>query len=150
MYEWLKFKNPFTCIIAGPSGSFESTFCITLLQNLDTLCTEQKFKGRIIWCYGEKRAVPHIQLYSFNNNVRYYKAVPGNNNFANAKGEPCLIILDDLLTEVYLEDVCVLLTSGSHHRNISLTLISQNLFHQVRNCRDISLNAKYLVSFRDK
>jgi len=44
-------------------------------------------------------------------------------------------------------------TRGSHHRNISVNLITQNLFHQGRNCRDISLNAHYVVALineRDK
>jgi len=44
-------------------------------------------------------------------------------------------------------------TKGSHHRNISVLLFTQNLFHQGTNCRDISLNAKYLVvlkNVRDK
>ena len=149
MYEWLRFKHPFTCILAGPSSSGKTTFCITLLQNLDTLCAEREFKGGIIWCYSEKTAVPHKQLSALNKNVQYHKGVPDNNNFANARGEPCLLILDDLLTEVYSEDVCVLFTRGSHHRNISVILITQNLFHQGRNCRDISLNAKYLVLFKN-
>jgi hypothetical protein len=63
-----------------------------------------------------------------------------------------LIILDDLLTETYSKDVSVLFTKGSHHRNISVILIAQNLFHQGRNARDI-LNAKYLgllKNVRDK
>ena len=70
-------------------------------------------------------------------------------NFENAQGEPCLIILDDLLTEVYSEDVCVLFTRRSHHRNISVRIITQNLFHHGRNCRDISLKAKYFVLFKN-
>jgi len=50
---------------------------------------------------------------------------------------------------VYSKDVCDLFTKGSHHRNISVILISQNLFHQGRFCRDISLNAKYSVALRN-
>jgi hypothetical protein len=49
--------------------------------------------------------------------------------------------------------VCDLFTKGSHHRSISVILITQNLFHQGRYCRDISLNATYLVllkNVRDK
>jgi hypothetical protein len=44
-------------------------------------------------------------------------------------------------------------TKGSHHKNISVILVSQNLFHQARHGRDISLIAKYLVllkNVRDK
>ena len=41
--------------------------------------------------------------------------------------------------------MCDLFTKGSNHRNISVILITQNLFHQGKFCRDISLNAKYIV-----
>jgi len=81
-------------------------------------------------------------------NVQYNKGVP-KNNLENAQGPSCLIILDELLTEVYSEDVCVLFKRGNHHRNISVILITQNLYHEGWNCRDISLNAKYLVLFKN-
>ena len=148
MYDWLRFKHPFTCIIAGPRNSGKSTFCITFLQNLDTLWTEQKFKGGIIWYYSEKTAVPQKQLSEVKKNVQYHKGVP-KSNFENTQGALCLIILDNMLTEVYSEDVRVLFTRGSHQRSISVILIKQNLFHQGRNCRDIFLNAKYLVLFKN-
>ena len=35
------------------------------------------------------------------------------------------------------------------HRNISVILITQKLFHQGRYCRDISLNVKYLVLLKN-
>ena len=74
-------------------------------------------------------------------------------NFENKKGKPCFIILDDLLNDVYPEEVCNIFTKGSHHRNISIILITQNHFHQGRYCRDMSLNGKDLVflkNIRDK
>ena len=52
------------------------------------------------------------------------------------------------VNDVYSKQVCDLFTKGSHHRNISVILITQNLFHQGRYCRDISLNAKYLVPLK--
>ena len=58
-------------------------------------------------------------------------------------------ILYDLLNEAYSKDVCDLLTKGSHYRNISVILITQNLFHQRRYCRDISLNAMYIVVLKN-
>ena len=38
-----------------------------------------------------------------------------------------------------------LFTRGSHHRNLSVVYIVQNLFHQGKGCRSISLNSHYLV-----
>jgi hypothetical protein len=80
-------------------------------------------------------------------NVSFHEGVP--QNFSNEHGKPCLIILDDLLNEVYSKDVCVLFAKGSHHRNISVILITHNLFHQGRFCRDIGLNAEYSVALKN-
>lgn len=145
----IKFKHPFTCIVSGPTGSGKSSFTLKFLQHLDSLCTEPEFRGGIIWCYSEKAAVPERQLTSLPNKdvISYHEGVP--QDFGNAHGKPCLIVLDDLLNEVYSKDVCDLFTKGSHHRNISVILITQNLFHQGRFCRDISLNAKYSVALKN-
>ena len=140
MNDYLKFNAPFTCILSGPSGYGKSSFCIRFLQNLDTLCTELHFSGGITWCYSERAAVPSLAGLK----VRFHVGVPEKIGEAQG-GKPCLVILDDLLNDVYSEQVCDLYTKGSHHRNISVILITHNLFHQGHYCRDISLNAKYLV-----
>jgi len=134
MSDDLKFKHPFTCIIIGPSGSGKSSFCVLFLHNLDALCTERDFDCGVIWCYSEETAVPSPTK------------LPKSDVHFN-EGRPCLV------NDVYSKQVCDLLTKGSHHRNISVILITQNLFHQGRYCRDISLNVKYLVllkNVRDK
>ena len=119
MTDDLKFKAPFTCIISGPRGSGKSSFCIRFLQNLDTLCTERHFSGGIIWCYSERAVVPSLAGL----NVRFHEGVP--EKIGDAQGrKPCLVILDDLLYVVYSEQVCDLFTKGSHHRNISVILIT--------------------------
>jgi len=50
----------------------------------------------------------------------------------------------------YSTKVSQLFTKGSHHRNISLVLITQNLFPQGPSSRDISLNRKYIVVFKNR
>ena len=50
---------------------------------------------------------------------------------------------------MFSQAVCDLFTKGSHHRNLSVILITQNFFHQAPHCRDISLNAKYLVALKN-
>ncbi len=70
-------------------------------------------------------------------------------NFAKAGNKPCLIILDDLLNDAYSGEVCILFTKGSYHRNISVILITQNLFNQGNHCRTILLNAKYIVLLKN-
>ena len=96
-----------------------------------------------MWCYGKKRAVlSHLPI-----NIRIHEGVP--EDFGITNGEPSLVILDDLLTDLYSKQVCELFKRGSHHRNLSVILITQNLFHQGRFCRDISLNAHYIGAFKN-
>ena len=146
----LKFKHPFTCILSGPSGSGNSTFWIRFLQNHDALCRERDFDGGLIWCYSEKTAVPSPTVPP-KRNVRFNEVNPAY--FDNVRGRLYLVILDDLLNDVYSKHVCDLFKKGSHHGKISLILITQNLFQKGRFCRHISLNAKYpvlLKNVRDK
>jgi len=42
-----------------------------------------------------------------------------------------------------------LFTKRSHHRNISMVPITQNVFNQVPSSRDISANSKYTVVFKN-
>ena len=143
----IRFKHPFTCIVSVLSGSGKSSFNLRFVQHLDSLCTEPDFSGGIIWCYSEKYIDPREKLTSLHKNVSFHEGVP--QNFGNEQGKPCLIILDDLLNDVFSKDVCDLFTKGSHHRNISVILMTQNLFHQGCFCRDMSLNAKYSVTLKN-
>jgi len=92
------------------------------------MCTERNFDGGVIWCYSEKTAVPNQQLAVLKKKIRYNDGVPSG--FENVYGRTCIIILDDLLNDAYSKEVCDLFTKGSHHRYITVILITPNLFQQ--------------------
>jgi hypothetical protein len=106
MDDDLKLKHPFTAIISGPKGSTKSSLFIRFLHNLNSLCTEKNFDGGIIWCFGERTAVPEQELLKISDNIRFYGGVP--NNCEKKNGKPGLIILDDLL-DVHSEEVSIYL-----------------------------------------
>jgi hypothetical protein len=145
MGDDLKFKDPFSCLMSGTSGSGKTSFCISFLQNLKALCTAPNFRGGIVWCYS-KNTIPYQHL-AGKKHVRFHEGVPAG--FNNSGEKPCLIILDDLIIYAYSKDVCDIFSKGRHHRNIIVILITQNLFHQGKDCRDISLNAKYIVVLKN-
>jgi len=121
------FKHPFSFIMSGTSGSSKTSFCIHLLQNLDALCTGREFASGIIWCLSEKTAVPERQQFRCKN-VKYNEGVPESFG-GGGGGKPCLVMLGDMLNDVYSKQLCDLFTRGSHQKNISVILITQNLFH---------------------
>ena len=59
-------------------------------------------------------------------------------------------MIDDMQASA-LNNICIanLFSRESHHRNISVILILQNLFHQGKYCRDISLNTHYFFLFKN-
>ena len=61
-----------------------------------------------------------------------------------------LIVFDDQMIDASKDKRIVnLFTRGSHHRNRSVIYIVQNLYHQGKGSRSISLNSHYLVLFKN-
>jgi len=59
-----------------------------------------------------------------------------------------LLTIDDLMYETN-NDITKLVTRGSHHTNTSVIFITQNMFSAGKETRTITLNAQYLVLFKN-
>ena len=61
-----------------------------------------------------------------------------------------LIVLDDQMIDASKDKrIENLFTRGSHHRNLSVIYIVQNLFYQEKDSRSITLNSHYLILFKN-
>ena len=61
-----------------------------------------------------------------------------------------LVVLDDQMAEAgKMEEMSNLFTKGSHHRNITVVYIVQNVFDKGKVHRTISLNSHYIVLFKN-
>ena len=61
-----------------------------------------------------------------------------------------LIVFDDKMIDASKDKRIVnFFNRGSHHRNLSVIYIVQNLFYQGKGSRSISLNSHYLVLFKN-
>ena len=61
-----------------------------------------------------------------------------------------MIVFDDQMIDASKDKRIVnLFTRGSHHRNLRVIYIVQNLFHWGKSSRSISLNSHYLVLFKN-
>ena len=96
MDDDLKFKHPFSCIVRGTTISGKSSFCIRIIQEIQTLCTEREIGGRIMWSDGEKTSV--LARQQLPSNLNYNEGVPDKIGCGGAKR--CLVILDDLLNDI--------------------------------------------------
>ena len=140
--KWVEVPNllhPFTCMVAGPTFSGKSTFVKQLVQERnDRIHLPPEF---VMWCYSEWQPIfEHLR------DINFHQGLPDLEKFdPNARN---LLIIDDLMDKVDGR-VSELFTKGSHHRNISVIYIVQNLFHNAKQHRTISLNTQYMVLFKN-
>ena len=79
--------------------------------------------------------------------IEFNEGVPSISEFDSGKGS-CLLILDDLMHETN-DVVTKLFTRLSHHTNTSVIFITQNIFGGGKETRTITLNAQYMVLFKN-
>lgn len=99
---------------------------------------------RIMFYYSEWQSA-YLEM---GKNVDFHEGLPQLSDFSG-DDRPKLIILDDLMSESSNKTVVDIFTKYSHHKNLSVIYLTQNLFHQGRGQRDISLNAHYIVVFKN-
>lgn len=97
--------------------------------------------SEVIWCYKEWQ--PGYETVT---GVTFVEGLPKAEEWHGDKRR--LVIVDDLMSETD-ERVTKFFTKGSHHRNLSVMYLVQNLFGKNKEQRTISLNSHYLVVFKN-
>ena len=135
----LTWKHPFTSIVAGPSGCGKTQFTLKFIKNVKLIVEPPPEK--IIWCYGV-----YQKLFEELPEVEFNEGLPEISSFDGK--HKTLLILDDLMHETD-DRVTKIFTKISHHMDVSVLYLSQNLFYGGKQNRTIGLNAHYLVLFRN-
>ncbi len=138
----LTFKHPSRWIIFGPSGCGKTTFISKLIENskemfgfnFDTMlyCSSQGFP-----------TIKNPNIFMCNTFTEEY--VENLNEKENN-----LIVIDDNM-HISTNDLKIsdLFTKKSHHKNITVIILLQNLFPKSKYMRDISISSNYIVLFKN-
>ena len=135
-HTWLA---PFTCVISGPTGSGKSVFVQRLIKHAKTVISPPP--ERILYCYGV-----YQEKFSKIEDVEFSEGLHSLEEFDG--GKHSLVIIDDLMHETN-DAVSKLFTRGSHHTNTSVIYITQNIFKANKETRNITLNAQYIVLYKN-
>lgn len=135
----LMLKHPFTATVAGPTGCGKTQFTFRLIENAVKMIDPPPRK--IWYCYGE-----YQPLFARYPQVIFNEGLPDISNFDGK--DPALLVIDDLMQETN-DTVANIFTKISHHRNVSVLYLTQNLFPKNKHARTISLNSHYLVLFKN-
>jgi len=148
-----RFESPATILVSGGTSSGKSYLVARILKHADSLFSKKVHE--IMYCYGV-----WTELYSKMeanreiDNLHFHHGLPTKqelDEFADPNLHK-IICVDDLLKESSGSDLMEdLFTRDSHHKNISVIYISQNLFYSgsggggKNKNRTISLNTQYFL-----
>ena len=133
------FRSPSTCVIAGPTGCGKTVLLLKILKHVNEIFEIPPIK--IIWCY----TVYQDKFKEFENMIEFHEGIYDVKRLEGMRGHK-IIILDDLLHKLN-EDIAEMFTVMSHHLNLTVFFITQNIFSKNKHMRDVTLNTQYLILF---
>jgi hypothetical protein len=131
----LQWKHPFTAIVAGPTGCGKTSFVLKFIKYAKDVITPPP--EHILWCYGTFQ-----EAFNDLDEVELHEGLP-NIDMLQSK---TLMVIDDLMSEAD-DRLNKIFTKYSHHKDISVLFLTQNLFH--KGARTMTLNSHYLVLFKN-
>jgi hypothetical protein len=137
------FKHPFTAIVAGPTKAGKTVWVKNLILNAE--CMISPVPVDIYYSYSEWQPMYQELVH---NGVHMVEGLPDMALLKANPEKPKFLVLDDLMQEMKNEKKLVqLFTRGSHHWNLSILHIVQNLFFE--GLRTSRVNAQYLVLMKN-
>lgn len=143
-----KLLHPFTAIVSGPTGCGKTELVSALLHASPTMFEPRPV--RLVWLYGKwqkkfedlKKTLP-IPKVEFRQGL---ENLPTNFD----RGVTNVLVVDDLMDDAGKDGrMADLFTKGSHHDNLSIFFLTQNLFPRGKECRTLSVNSHYMFIFKN-
>jgi hypothetical protein len=131
------FHSPFTSIISGATGTGKSQWIIKLIKNANEMIDPPP--QHILYCYSE---INNDIINLKKNGVEVFNGVP-TKELIMSKPKNLLLILDDLTNDINSDFLSILFTKGSHHWNVSVMLVCQNLFD--KNVKIARINSHIII-----
>lgn len=135
----LPWEHPFTCLVAGSSGSGKTFFVQKMIESKKDMI--HPTPERIVWAYSIWQPI-----FDTMPGVEFVEGLPEADIFDPRTNN--LLVIDDLQGEEN-KSVCKWFTKVSHHKNVSVFYLVQNLFDKSKEHRTISLNSHYMVLFKN-
>ena len=137
------FKHPFTAIVSGPTKAGKTVWVKNLILNANRMIFLPP--EEIYFCYTEWQPLYHELA---NEGVQLIQGLPDMAKLKADTRKAKLLILDDLMQDMKKDKNLVqLFTRGSHHWNLSVLHIVQNLFFE--GLRTSRVNTQYVVLMKN-
>ena len=159
----LPFQHPFMLTLCGPSQSGKTYWIYNLINHID--CMIKPVPLKIVYLYTKyqeiydkmKNVVVERKSYSNLKEIEFvncFKAIPTSSELKAKIGESSLVIYDDLMTTAASSSQNIMnldniASRDSHHDNMSVIFVCQNLMYGNGKLRNIRVNSQYHVIFKN-
>ena len=144
------FKTPITACVTGPTSCGKTNFIFRVIRYKNQLFSEPVTK--VIYCYKVWQSKFDIFLSQATEEEKsqtvFHEGVFDVSKHSTYE-KHTLLIIDDLLHEIG-KDLASVFCVDSHHKNISVFFLNQNMFLKNKYARDINLNTQYLILFKQR
>jgi len=146
----IRLKTPFRAIIAGPSECGKTTFVFNILRDQYNLVDVPT--NNVIYFYNQWQS-GFTMMHQENRVSEWVNAMPTidmlkEKTEAYKDREGSIVVIDDFMQQIN-GDILDLFTILCHSHRISVFLLTQNVFPPNPSFRTISLNATYIVIFKN-
>ena len=142
----IRLKENFKLFISGPSRCGKTFFVSDLIENIDGFSKQPP--STIVYVYkvwqskfDELSSIVNIFLVDSEDVVNQLKEL--------AVGQPIFVIFDDLINSTSLAHISNLFTVDGRHMNMSMAFLTQRMFVNNENFRQISQNCDYFCVFKN-
>ena len=137
-------RHPSSVIVAAPSGSGKTVLVERLLREKTVFETPPK---KIVYAYD--RWQPRFERMK-QDGIQFFQGIPDTSKLNKWFSKGGVLVLDDLMTEGGQDKrVLDLFTKDSHHRNITVLFLTQDLFPPGKFAKTINRNAHYIIAFKN-
>ncbi|VDI01124.1 Hypothetical predicted protein [Mytilus galloprovincialis] len=145
----LKYQSPTSIFIVGASNSGKTVYTKNMLEHADEMF--QKPPTKIYYCFSVWQPI-YDEMKTNIKNIEFHKGLPEMDilsEWGAHKGHKILVLDDLMMDSADSSELVHLMCVGSHHHQITVIYILQNLFHKGKAMRTASLNCHYFILFRN-
>jgi hypothetical protein len=147
----LQFETPTLFMVCGPTNSGKTWFVKRILENAHLMFKEPP--TFVLYFYGSVWQPMFDDMQHNVKNICFHEGLPTKSELLDIYRDNghFICVLDDLMSEransVEVEQfVCI----GSHHLNVTIICLIQNLFQKGKVMRTLSLNTHYFVLYKNR
>ena len=151
MYD-IRFKSPSTFILAGASQCGKTSMTLNILRHGDILFEDGRCVQNVVYFYKEWQksfngAKNEGLVQQWVNELPSCESIRDRVTLFKDRGGS-IVVIDDFASQLN-KDIIVIFSVLSHHLNVTVLLLTQNLFSKNPVFREISLNSTYIILFKN-